>query len=238
MRVLVTRPIDQAENTAEKLRGLGFKPLVCPLTRFTALSNWELRGRDLTGIILTSANAVKAIEASEKLDALGSATIACVGEKTAEAARKAGFRSIAHISPDVESLIKALDLNRFAPQSERWLYLRGEDVTRDLGTEFPQAVTDIVIYDMRADSEEIAKANAALSEARVDGALFYSLRAVDLLGRETQPVIEVPAFCLSSAIAARAKEAGFKESFSSTRATEAALFEHLQEWWTARRLSD
>jgi uroporphyrinogen-III synthase len=97
LRVLVTRPEISAAKTAERLKLLGHDPVLLPLSN--AVHHPDVAADALTSphsaLIVTSAEAFRvlgAIGSDAGIDY--STTLFAVGEKTASAARSAGFSNI------------------------------------------------------------------------------------------------------------------------------------------------
>ena len=100
-KVWVTRASPGAQATAERLRALGFAPVVAPLLEIRPIPGGPI---DLTGVAalaFTSANGVAAFAArcaTRDLPAFA------VGAATAEVARAAGFAQVVSAEGDVEAL--------------------------------------------------------------------------------------------------------------------------------------
>jgi uroporphyrinogen-III synthase len=119
-RVLVTRAAHQAGKLSDGLRALGAEPVEVPVLEIRPLESFEALDAALRGLngydwlILTSANAVQALagRASELGTAIvqpESLKVAAVGEATAAAARKAGFKvTLVPESYVAESLLDGL----------------------------------------------------------------------------------------------------------------------------------
>ena len=119
-RILVTRSIHQAGKLSEGLRALGAEPVEVPVLEirppesFAALDAALRQLGEYDWLILTSANAVRALAGRMADPGIGSAQparlkVAAVGSATAEAARQAGFTVV--LVPDAyvsESLMAAL----------------------------------------------------------------------------------------------------------------------------------
>ncbi len=83
---------------------------------------------DWGGVIITSANAPAAIAGNPAREALLALPLLAVGQRSAEAARAAGFTEVTSAGGDVRDLLRALAtrrLDKVAPL----LYLAGEDRT-------------------------------------------------------------------------------------------------------------
>ena len=97
-RVLVTRSEPGASETAARLKALGFTPIVEPLF---AIAPIEVALPPFDALAFTSANGVRRTAAiSPRRDA----KVFCVGRRTAEAARDAGFADVRSADGDVVSL--------------------------------------------------------------------------------------------------------------------------------------
>src|SRR5262249_43959541 len=80
----------------------------------------------LSAVVMTSANAARAIARHPRRETLTALTAFTVGRHTAEAARAAGFREVECADGDTDDLA-ALLRARFNEQSAPLLYLAGED---------------------------------------------------------------------------------------------------------------
>lgn len=89
--VLVVRPEPGNARTVEALRERGFLPIAFPLYGIETLP-WRAPEGPVDAVLLTSANAARF--GGPRLAELVHIPAYAVGEKTAEAARKAGFRSV------------------------------------------------------------------------------------------------------------------------------------------------
>ncbi|MES2752487.1 MAG: uroporphyrinogen-III synthase, partial [Pseudomonadota bacterium] len=62
MTVFVTRPAPDNEKTAQALRARGYEVLLSPTMRFEAIAFRDDDDAEYDAVILTSANAIRAIE--------------------------------------------------------------------------------------------------------------------------------------------------------------------------------
>ena len=115
VRLLVTRPQDDGERTAARLRARGHHVTLAPLLRVEAVE-FELPAEPLSAVVITSANAARAIASHSRREALTALTAFAVGRHTAEAARAAGFREVECADGDKDDLI-ALMRARFNESS-------------------------------------------------------------------------------------------------------------------------
>ena len=121
MQVIITRPADDAKLTADQVAGLGFEPVIAPLTRIKTLSP-PLPDQHYNALIITSRHALDGVRSSD-LARLVSLPLYVVGQATAIKAQKAGF----------EAITKAIDARDLVPmilkahhKEQSLLYLAGE----------------------------------------------------------------------------------------------------------------
>ena len=93
MHILVTRPIHQANATAEVLKARGHVPTIEPMLVVERLATPMPEG-PFSGVILTSANALPMLTSSAEARGTLSLPVLTTGKATAQAARDAGFESV------------------------------------------------------------------------------------------------------------------------------------------------
>src|SRR5947199_4058344 len=135
MAVLVTRPLPDGESTAAALRARGFEVVAAPMLRFEPFGFKDDAEIPYGGIIVTSANAVRAVESQIAKSPLLKLPLFAVGERTAAMARTAGFGKLFSADGDALALrdlvveaAKAKKLKKKSPL----LYLAGEELAQDL----------------------------------------------------------------------------------------------------------
>jgi uroporphyrinogen-III synthase len=197
--------------------------LVAPLMRVEPVA------ADFSGpfdaVLMTSANAARAAASHPRVAELMPLPCLTVGERSAEAARAAGF-------VHVESADGAMaDLARRAARLRaggRLLYLAGEDRAGDLGRELGAqgfAVETAVIY--RAVARDSLPTEIA--SARLDGVLHYSRRSAATLLRLAGPagaraaMLGLAHYCLSEEVAEPLRQAGARRILVAESPTESAL---------------
>jgi uroporphyrinogen-III synthase len=231
MLVVVTRPHADGERTAAALRARGHKVLVAPLMKIEAV------GADLSGkwgaVTITSANAPAAITESRASRALFALPLFAVGQRSAEAARQAGFTDVTTAGGDVHDLVRTL-IERSTDATAPLLYLAGEDRAANLIGELSArgiAAEMRIVY--RAVTTSFPPALIkALRAGEVDAVLHFSRRSADnyLSGARqagiAEPALAVRHLCLSAQIAEPL--AGASRITVATRPDEAALIELLQ----------
>lgn len=89
MKLVIVRPRPGAEASAAAARHAGFDPLVAPLFEIRPLAWGPPKAEDYDALLLTSANALR--QGGPALREYHRLPVLAVGEKTAKAARAAGF---------------------------------------------------------------------------------------------------------------------------------------------------
>ena len=230
MRLLVTRPQPDAERTAATLGARGHEVLLAPLIEVEPFPDARLGAGPWGGIILTSANAVRAIERHARRAELWSYPVFAVGRRTAEAARAAGFARVASADGDARDLVRLVLAGDRAPL----LYLAGEDRAADIVGELAAhgvRVATAVVYRAVQAQAFAPPVAAALRAGAIDGVLHFSRRSAavyldcarkaGLLVRALTP----SHYCLSEQVAEPLKAAGAARLAIAGRPEEAALID-------------
>jgi uroporphyrinogen-III synthase len=121
MRVLVTRAEPEAGRTAEALRARGCEPVLAPVSVITPRFA-KLPEGPFAAVLLSSQNAVRHGVALVPPEILALPAFA-VGQRTAEAARQAGWRNVRPGPGDAGGL--AGEVAALLPAGARLLYLAG-----------------------------------------------------------------------------------------------------------------
>jgi uroporphyrinogen-III synthase len=228
MRLVVTRPLADSERTAAALRSRGHAVLVAPLLLVEPVVA-DLSG-GWGGVIITSANAPGAIAGNPARAALVRLPQFAVGQRSADAARQAGFSYVTSAGGDVRDLMQLI-AERHADASAPFLYLAGEDRAADL-------VAELVVHGIAAEMRIVYRAatvpfppklTAALQACEVDAVLHFSKRSAEnfIAGARQAGIIEqalgVRHFCLARPIAEPLSGAGAGSIAVAKRPDEAAL---------------
>lgn len=182
MRILLTRPRDDAAALAQKLTAAGHDVLSEPMLeiRFVPGAAVDLDGAQ--AVLFTSANGVRAFAAAETRRDLPAFA---VGEATAAAARRAGFARVESAAGRVADLTQ-LVRDHLVPGAGALVHAAGRDVAGDLAGELGQAGFEVrraMLYTAEAArtfSPEIAR---ALKAGEIDAVLFYSARSAQTFRR-------------------------------------------------------
>jgi uroporphyrinogen-III synthase len=211
LRVLVTRPLPEAEVTARLLRDRGHAALLAPLSRIetapalaAALTVLPATGATL----LTSARAAEAVAGLLPAWAVAQPCLA-VGEHTAAAARAAGFRQVVAGAGDGAALLPLI--RAAVPTAAPLLYLAGEPRRPELEAALAAAGHDVRVVTTYAAVAATALPEVAVTALRdhaVDAVLHFSPRAAELYARLAVAAVGRAAAaaprhcCLSAAVAA------------------------------------
>jgi uroporphyrinogen-III synthase len=240
MAVLVTRPHPENEATAAALRARGFEALLAPVLRFEPLAFHDEDEATYDAIIVTSANALRAIEGQSAQAGLLQLPLFAVGDQTAEAARRSGFSKVISAGGDAAALWDIVLASAKAKRLKKGatlLYLAGADLARDLERELGGhgfTVVTATTYRMVAISRLLEQVGEAFTANRVQAVLHYSLRsarafldAVRADGFEVS-ALAVPQCCISANVAACLREAGASRVQVAASPDENALLAALE----------
>ncbi|MEL6734493.1 MAG: uroporphyrinogen-III synthase [Pseudomonadota bacterium] len=249
MKVLVTRPLQQANKTAERLWAAGYEPVVHPLLSVVMLKTPQPTGdlvgdlvADWGGLIVTSANAVPSLMASDRLSSLKFLPVLATGSVTALALKEAGFGDVDHVDGSALDIAERLAdwTSNKGIDDKPVLYASAAAVAHDLtalGREQGVAVVSWPVYETRAALRFEDDVKALLLNGEIAAVLLYSPRTaacfselyrhlhVEMAAQRTLR----PPICLvlSEAVRAALSTDLQKVSRVARKPTEAALFEIL-----------
>jgi len=236
VRLLVTRPEPDGERTAQALRARGHAVALAPLLR-TENVDFVLPEQAFSAVVLTSANAARAVAEHPGRARLTALTAFTVGRRTAEAARAVGFRDVRSADGDKRDLVDLLraDLQRIqAGARAPLLYLAGEDRAGDLAAAGLPVHTAVVYRALKADRFPPPVA-AVLAQREIDGVLHFSARSAEAyldcaarggIGDQARAPVH---YCLSRQVAAPLSAAGAAALRIAARPDEASLLELVGE---------
>jgi uroporphyrinogen-III synthase len=232
VRLLVTRAEPDAERAAAPLRALGHEVTVAPLTRIETVDA-DLGAGPWSAVLITSANAARAIAAHPRRQELLALPVFAVGRRSAEAARAAGFANVISADGDVDGLAR-LVAARMPASPAPLIYLAGEDRAGNLAGHLGRHRLEVqmaVVYRAVAAASLPEAVRQALVDGRLDGVLHFSrrssaiyLNAASAAGLLDKALIPLH-YCLSAQVAAPLLEAGAADVRTAARAEEAALVE-------------
>jgi uroporphyrinogen-III synthase len=233
VRILLTRPETDAQRTAATLRALGHDVILAPLLRIDVSSDAELGTGPWAGILVTSANAARAIAFHTRYYELRAIPVFAVGERSAQTMRVAGFSDVTSADGNVAELAKTA-AQRVNP-GEQLLYLAGTERSGDLAAALPGlTVRTAVIYSAVA-AETLPRAAAEALEAGVDAVLHFSRRSADIYvttaraaGLAAAALGQPIHCCLSVQVAEPLTEAAAANIRIAAQPNESALLELLK----------
>jgi uroporphyrinogen-III synthase len=233
VRLLVTRPEPDAERTAAALRARGHFVIVTPLLRIEALPDAEVGSGPRAAILVTSANAARAIARHERVAELKHVPVLAVGDRSAQAMRDVGFTEV------ISAGGAGGDLTRLAAerlsQSVPLLYLCGEDRSGDIAGDLSAqnfTVRTVVIYRAVA-ADTLPRPAAEALAGGIGGVLHFSRRTAEAFvnlvrgaGMGDAVLLKGPAqFCLSAHVAEPLSQAGAADLRIAPQPTEEALID-------------
>ena len=228
MQLLVTRPEPDGARTAALLRARGHEVMLAPLLRIELLE-FELPDKAWSAVVMTSANAARAVAHHSRREMLTALDVFTVGRHTAEAARAAGFRTVHCAAGDKDDLADLLRACIGEP-SAPLLYLAGEERAGDLAVAGPPIATVVAYRALKAERFAPAVA-AALGQGALDGVLHFSARTaqayLDCAARERlgERALAPVHFCLSRQVAQPLSAAGAAAIRIAPHPDEAAMIE-------------
>ena len=236
--MLVTRPQPDNDATAAALRAKGYDVLLAPMLRFEPLPFPDDQDTITTGVIVTSANALRAIEHQPGFARLLKLPLFAVGKHTARAARDAGFQDVVVADGDAARLrLKVADSVRGKKKTEgTLLYLAGADLSRDLAGELREDGFNVVMqttYRMAPVPTLPASVCDAFAAHRIEAVLHYSRRSARAFIDATREsgieisALAIPQCCLSETVSEVVREAGATQVTVARTPDEPALFEAL-----------
>jgi uroporphyrinogen-III synthase len=175
MRVLVTRPAEDSERTADALRETGHEAVVVPLFEIQPLASMVPDHVD--AFIATSANALRHARLSPEHYAV---PVFTVGDATAAAAKQAGFGAIHSARGDVADL--AILLKDMLKPGARIGYLAGiprhDDALQALSGQF--TLLTLETYQTVAAETLPDGIHSGLSKGQIDAVLHFSPRSAQI----------------------------------------------------------
>jgi uroporphyrinogen-III synthase len=239
MAILVTRPHPDNEATAAALRAKGFEVLLAPMLRFEPIASQDETQARYGAVVVTSANALRAIEVDPAIGRLVSLPLFAVGERTGAAARKAGFGNVIVAAGDaaaLRDLIVAGVGGKTPRKAGTLLYLAGADLAGDLAGELRERGFNVVtrttyrMIPVRSLPREVCDAFAA---SQIEAALPYSRRSARAFldgvraGGVEISALALPQCCISEPVASILRDVGADRVLVAPTPDENGLFEAL-----------
>lgn len=240
MAILVTRPHPDNEATAAALRARGYDVLLAPVLKFEPVPFHDDSEARYSAVIVTSANAIRAI--APQLPELGllKLPVFAVGEHTASAARDAGFAEAIVAGGDAAALrdrVRQRARDKMLKKKSTLLYLAGADLSRDLAGELGAegfCVVTRTTYRMAPVKHLPRDVCDAFAGHAIQAVLHYSWRSARafLEAARSEGVeisaLAIPQCCLSETVAGVLREAGAAQVAVAASPDENALFGTLE----------
>ncbi len=176
-RILVTRSEPGASETAARLRAAGFEAIIEPLF---AIAPIDAAIPEFDALAFTSANGARQFA---RLSLRRDVTVFCVGQRTAEAAREAGFTEVVSADGDVNALADLI--SRRLPPTLRLLHAGNAESRGDLAGRLAalgHAARFVAIFEavpVNAPGPHLAALLGG--EAQIDAVMIHSPRAAAIL---------------------------------------------------------
>jgi uroporphyrinogen-III synthase len=180
MRVLVTRPEQDAQETATRLIARGHTALTVPLLAVRFADGEPISLDDVQAILATSVNGVRALG---RRTARRDIALFAVGRQTAAAASALGFKSVRNADGDATALAAAV-VRSLDPKAGRVVHVAGADAAGTLVETLVGSGYDargIVLYFIDAVGSLPEDLAEALKSAALDAVLNFSARSAGIL---------------------------------------------------------
>jgi uroporphyrinogen-III synthase len=230
MHVLVTRPLDDARQTAQELARRGHEAVVAPLFSIRFFEGPSLAIGDAHAILATSGNGVRGLA---RRTARRDVRLLAVGPGTAGIARSLGFEDVVDAKGDGAALARLARV-RLRPQDGPLLVVAGENASPDLAISIERGGFQVrisVVYESIAVPTLPDLACEALRSETLDAALLFSPRSARLLAQRIREAklaaacSRLVACCISESTARALDGLGFRESRVADRPNQEALLD-------------
>ena len=233
MRVLVTRPEEDAAGLAAALREAGHEPVMAPLLAVEFLSPAAL-DPELCGVqalLFTSANGVRALAALKTGAPRRDLPVLAVGDASARAARDAGFSAVESAEGDVAALAELVRA-RVDSAGGALFHATASKLAGDLGGRLTQWGYDYrraVLYRSRPATSLPDEILLEFQQRTLGAASFFSPRTAKtfatlaLAAGLAHDLLHVRALCLSKAVADALGTLVWRRLEVAPRATQESL---------------
>jgi uroporphyrinogen-III synthase len=230
MRVLVTRPREDAAGLVAALAARGHKVTLEPLLTIVerADPDWPAGHDRAQALLITSANGARAFA---RCDPRRDLPAYAVGDASAAALRDLGFRQVVSAAGDVEDLA-ALVHRRLDPGDGPLLHPAAGKPAGDLQGALAAAGFEVLrawLYDAVAAECLSGETTRQLNEGLIDAATFFSPRTAGAFVSLVEAAALAPfcrkvaALCLSPAVAAALSGLAWRRVCVAARPDQAAL---------------
>ncbi|HWA04257.1 MAG TPA: uroporphyrinogen-III synthase [Rhizomicrobium sp.] len=214
MRVLLTRPEEDAIAFASRLKDMGHDPVVAPLLRVRFHAGPEIVLAGVQAVLATSANGIRALARRTRRRDV---PVFAVGPQTGAQALAEGFADVRNADGDARALLAAT-LSWARPRGGTLLHVRGAESSRELETLLCHEGFDVrgaEIYDVAAEPALPEWVARQIREGLIGAALFFSPRSARIFrGIATEESLgagTMIAVCISRATADALAPLRFRE---------------------------
>ncbi len=230
MYFLLTRPEEDNNKLARILKPLGHQVQCDPLLAIEIFNRENIAPDRFQAIVFTSANGVRAfVQNSQQRD------IACytVGQATAAAARRAGFRSVCTAGGDVEKLAELIHGNLRAEDGPL-LHISGRDMAGDLSGQLGKSGFQVIreqLYQATKAQKLSTTTQDMIKAGKISHIPFFSPRTAQTFVMLIQKaglqdyLTEITVLCLSSAVSNMIKSLCWHEILTAGQPDQVSLFE-------------
>src|SRR5688572_627480 len=207
MRLLVTRPREDAETIAGLVKAAGHEAVIAPLMEVAISPGGPLELIDVQAILATSANGVRALVTRTARRDL---PLYAVGPQTAETAREAGFSRVHSADGDAGALIELISAQR-DPAAGVLFHAAGRETAGRVQSALAArgfSVEATVLYEA-VQVQHLPETVATKLKARaLDGVLLFSPRSARIFtglveqADLSDTLAPLTAYCISVATAA------------------------------------
>jgi len=228
VRLLITRPAEDAEGLAAQLAERGIESLVAPMM---AVADVPGPNPDLAGVQALMITSVNGIRAFARRSPVRGVRVMAVGDASARTARSLGFENVESAAGDVEALA-TLAAARLEPVAGPLLHVAGSHVAGDLASGLKGLgfqVRSQVLYEARAIDALDRETTEALQTGALDGVLLFSPRTAAIFADRIAAaglagtLGAMTAYCLSPAVKEKAELHAWRRIVVASEPTQEAL---------------
>lgn len=209
MRLIVTRPNEDAGNLISALERQGHAALAAPMISIEPISDAKVPDDTWQAILVTSANSVRALVLQPGSIGLLSTPVLAVGPASARAATQAGFTSVTSADGDLKALM-GLARRQLSASQGSLLYPSGLVTSGDLKSQLEEegfSCVRVPLYDAVPAQSLPAELVTAIQDQQFDGVLLFSPRTAQIWASCVQKAggyaiaTTLTHWCLSTAVA-------------------------------------
>lgn len=211
MRLLITRPDEDAQCLAAELEAMGHTPVMHPLLSIEYPPAGPLPLDNAQALAATSRNALRGLAKSEALAEARRLPLFCAAASTAKLAAQLGFAQIYAGAGAAKDLPAAIQ-DKLSPGAGPLIYLAGDHLAFDLPGALHKlgyAVTKFIVYNSVAAQSLPAWLQTDIRTGKLDGVILLSPRTAGIYAalihghKLSKAAQSVKCYCLSQNVASR-----------------------------------